>query len=212
MKWITTTVAVLALATNSCAEGQDVINFVLDQEGANGIRGQQQPIKPSRYSKTAENEEVLVDTLTLSLLPEKMLIEKPEVLSNDKDKESIASVDPQFQTVLVSSMPQDVDDLEDQAQGRRLDALQGFIARCESTSGLLGSDAYVDCVGGVVEGTTTDETCADACIVNGVSKCCTGDHACGSTGFIYPDGTLFGGFTGKGEQSPFIYLLDLSRT
>ena len=79
-------------------------------------------------------------------------------------------------------------------------ALQAFTARCESTSGLLGSNSYVDCVGGFVRGTTTDETCADACIVHGVSKCCTGDQACGSTLYPSQDGTLLGGFTGNGKQ------------
>ena len=182
MKWLTTTIvaAALALATNSCATGQDVINFVLDQEDAKGIRGQQQQIKSK-----VENEEVLVgSTPPLLLLPKKTLDEKPEsigVLSNDK--ESITSVDPQDQTVLSElSQPLDVEDRQAQSQGRRL-VVSTFEARCESTSGLSGSAAYVDCVGGLVSGTTTGQTCADAC----GGDCCTGDNACVA-------------FTGKGKQ------------
>jgi len=72
-----------------------------------------------------------------------------------------------------------------------LKALQG---RCEDTSGLSGSDAYVDCDRGFVEGTS--QTCADACMVEGVSKCCTGTDACGK---LESDGTIEDGFTGKGK-------------
>jgi len=194
MKWITTAVAVaVALATNSRAEGQDVINFVSDQEGANGIRGQQQQIKSSRFK--FENEKVLFDSSssTPPLLPKKALVEKPEsvgVLSDDK--ESIASVDHQDQTVL--SVPQDVENHQVQTQ-RRLDAaaLQAFQDRCAITS---NGEGYVDCVGGFVSGTTTSQTCADACD----GDCCTGASACGISGSILPDGTLNGGFTGKGKQ------------
>ena len=67
-------------------------------------------------------------------------------------------------------------------------AFQDFIARCESTSGLTGSDAYVDCVGGFVR--DTSQTCADACgndASGSGGDCCTLPFACDS-------------FTGKGEQ------------
>jgi len=155
------------------------------------------PRKPSR-SKSDEKEEVLVVVDASPLLLKKTSIDKPEsvgVLSND-NKESITSVDdPQDQTVLVSSMSQDVEDTRQaQAQGRRLLDEATFLARCESTSGLTGSNAYVDCVSGVVNGTST--SCADACIVNGVSKCCTGYLSCDP--YIY-NGQTSGGFTGKGE-------------
>ena len=66
--------------------------------------------------------------------------------------------------------------------------LEVFQNRCDATttSGLSGSDAYVDCIDGKVRGNPS-KTCADACKVNGVSKCCYGDRACD-------------GFTGKGER------------
>ena len=202
MKWITTTIVVaLALATtNSCAEGQDDINFVSDQEDAKGIRGQYtQQIKSSRFK--FENEEVLVDSSTPSLLPKKALVEKPEsvgVLSDDK--ESITSVDDQDQTVLSElSQPQDVEDRQVQAQRRRLDTgmdMATFEARCDASAeaafpgdGLSGSDAYVDCVGGFVSGTTTSQTCADACD----GKCCNEDGGC----------CTCIGFTGKGKSKRF---------
>ena len=87
-----------------------------------------------------------------------------------------------------------------QAQRRRLDAaaLQAFLDRCEYTSGLSGSDAYVDCEEGTVYGDSST-SCADACIVNGESKCCTGNDACR-------------GFTGKGKSrgsSSIIAILSL---
>ena len=153
----------------------------------------QEPQKPN-MSKS-ENEEVLVDS-TPSILPKKTLIEKPEsvgVLSHDK--KSIASVDPHDQEVVVLSVPQrqDATDRQVQSQGRRLDALQEFKDRCYKTSGLSGSDAYVDCDRGFVRGDYGGQTCADACIVNGVSKCCTGYLSCDQ--YIYTKG-----FTGKGEQ------------
>ena len=74
-----------------------------------------------------------------------------------------------------------------------------FEDRCDASAeaafpgvGLLGSDSYVDCVGGLVKGTTTSQTCADAC----GGKCCIGSSACG---FIF-SGTVLDGFTGKGKQ------------
>ena len=95
---------------------------------------------------------------------------------------------------------QDFEDRQVQAQGRRLVDIATFEARCDASvaaafpgAGLSGSNAYVDCVGGFVSGTTTSQTCADACD----GKCCTGDSACG---FIQSDGSISGGFTGKGEQ------------
>jgi len=157
----------------------------------------QEPQKPS-MSKS-ENEEVLVDS-TPSILPKKTLIEKPEsvgVLSHDK--EVIVDVDPQDQEVVVLSVsqPQDVEDRQAQAQGRRLDALQEFKDRCYKTSGLSGSDAYVDCWRGFVRGDYDGQTCADAC----GGKCCTGEGACG---YFNSDGTIkrqpaITWFIGKGE-------------
>jgi len=44
-------------------------------------------------------------------------------------------------------------------------AFQAFQARCDATS---DGEGYDDCVGGFVRGTF--QTCADACIVNRVSK------------------------------------------
>ena len=100
------------------------------------------------------------------------------------------------------SVPQDVEDHQVQTQPRRLDPgmdMDAFEDRCVASAesaypgtSLSGSDAYVDCVGGFVSGTTTDETCADACD----GKCCTGNSACG---FIESDGTISFGFTGKGK-------------
>ena len=162
-------------------------------------RGRWKPDEPSR------SKEVLVDTL--SLLPKKTSIEKPEsvgILSNDK--ESITSVDTQDQTML--SVSQDVEDPQVQSQGRRLDvaALQAFKDKCVASveaafpgAGLSGSDAYVDCDGGfaVVDGVTTSETCAAACGNNAIGyggDCCTGRDACSS-------------FTGKGEQRVFHLLI-----
>jgi len=97
-----------------------------------------------------------------------------------------------------------------EAQERRLDSgidLATFEARCvasaEEAYPLIKysnpSDAYVECVDGFVNGTTTNETCATACD----GKCCTGS----STGFgaacgeetINPDGTVTFGFTCKGK-------------
>ena len=74
-------------------------------------------------------------------------------------------------------------------------ALQAFKDRCESTSGLLGSNGFVDCVGGfaVVNGVTTSQTCVDACD----GKCCFGSDACG---IIQSAASINRGFTGKGEQ------------
>jgi len=148
------------------------------------------PRQPSR-SKSDEKEEVLVVVDASPLLLKKTSIDKPEsvgVLSDDK--ESITSVDdPQDQTVLVSSMSQDVEDTRQaQAQGRRLLDEATFLARCESTSGLTGSNAYVDCIVGFVSGTST--TCADAC----GDDCCTGANACVI-------------FTGKGEQRVILHIV-----
>ena len=189
MKWITTTIVVaVALATNSCVKGQDVNNFILDLEDATGVRGQREQLIKSSRSKSAGNEEVLIDS-TPPLLPKKVLVKKPEsvgVLSNDKG--SFTSVDPQDQIVeeevLSVSQPQDVEKRQAQAQGRRLDALQDFKDRCDATttSGLSGSNAYVDCDGGLVSGDPST-SCATAC----GGLCCTGVFACDS-------------FTGKGEQ------------
>jgi len=84
---------------------------------------------------------------------------------------------------------QDFEDRQVQeAQERRLVDIATFEARCDATttSGETGSNAYVDCVDGFVKGDPST-TCATACIVNGVSKCCTGDNACDD-------------FTGTGEQ------------
>ena len=207
MKWITTTIVVaVALATNSCVKGQDVNNFILDLEDATGVRGQQEQLIKSSRSKSAGNEEVLIDS-TPPLLPKKVLVKKPEsvgVLSNDK--ESNTPVDPQDQTVeeevLSVSRPQDVEKRQAQAQGRRLDAaaLQTFKDRCDATNipGLSGSDAFVNCNDGQevdFDDNPTGQTCADAC--DGL--CCTGNNACG---FINSDGTIADGtgFTGKGKQ------------
>lgn len=199
MKWLTTTVVVaIALAINSCAEGQDDINFVMDQEDANakGIRGQQQLIKSSRFK--FENEVLgLVDTLS-PLLLKKTLIEKREsvgVLSDDK--ENIASV--HHQDEIVKSVTKDFEFEHRQVQqGRRLDSgsmdLATFEARCvasaEAAYPLITysnpSDAYVDCVDGRVSGSS--QTCANACgdFDSARKECCTGFDACN-------------GFTGKGK-------------
>ena len=89
---------------------------------------------------------------------------------------------------------------------RKLDAVQDFMDRCDATSNGKG---YVDCNGGyaVVNGVTTNQTCAEACGNTRVSNtnfgggiwsggdCCTGEDACGR---ISIDGTIQGGFTGKG--------------
>ena len=133
-------------------------------------------------SSKFENEEVLVDTSPL--LP------KEETLI-DNDKESVTSLYPDQTLSIVSQ------DVEDQAQGRRLDKAT-FLARCEETSGLFGINAYVDCENGFVRGTS--QTCADACKVNGVSKCCTGFAACGEQSIVALGLTFNGGFTGKGKQ------------
>lgn len=114
-------------------------------------------------------------------------IDKPEsigVLSNDK--EGTVDVDPQDEIVL--SVSQDVIDRQAQSQGRRLDAaaLQAFKDRCESTSGLMGSNAYVDCVDGSVNGASI--SCATACGV----YCCIGDDACNK-------------FTGKGNIHSLLF-------
>ena len=76
-------------------------------------------------------------------------------------------------------------------------ALKAFEDRCDATNipGLSGSDAYVDCVDGFVKGDYGGQTCADACIVNGVSECCTGTYACGRI----ESNAIDNGFTGKGK-------------
>ena len=87
------------------------------------------------------------------------------------------------------SVPRDFEDRQAQAQGRRLDAVQDFIDRCDATttSGETGSNAYVDCVDGFVKDTNTglptSTSCATAC--NGL--CCAGGFTCDD-------------FTGKGKQ------------
>lgn len=153
--------------------------------------------EPQKPSMSKSNEEVLVDS-TPSILPKKTLIEKPEsvgVLSHDKKS---ASVDPQDQEVVVLSVPQrqDAVDRQVQYQGRRLDALQEFKDRCYETSGLSGSDAYVDCWRGFVRDDYGGQTCADAC----GGKCCTGEGACG---YFNSDGSIkrqpVTWFIGKGE-------------
>ena len=90
MKWITTVVAALVLTINSCAEGHDDINFVSDQEDAEGNTRQytQQQIKPSM----SKNKEVIADSSSSPLLIKKdEKSESIDVLSNDE--ENIASVD-----------------------------------------------------------------------------------------------------------------------
>ena len=77
-------------------------------------------------------------------------------------------------------------------------ALSDFISRCQDTSGLSGGNAYVDCVGGFVNGTS--QTCADACN----RLCCTGRNACGE---LELDGRIDEGFTGKGKKK-FVIRLD----
>ena len=122
--------------------------------------------------------------------------DKPEsigVLSNDMEG---ITIDPQDEIVLSVDVKQDQ---PAQSQGRRLDvstpsqvpsavpstvpssapstvAFKAFQDRCEETS---DGEGYVDCFRGFVRGDYGGQTCADACIVNGVSKCCTGDEACG---------------------------------
>jgi len=93
---------------------------------------------------------------------------------------------------------QDFEDRQVQeAQERRLVDIATFEARCDATttSGETGSNAYVDCVDGFVKGDPST-TCATACIVNGVSKCCTdfGFDACDD-------------FTGKGKKKFVICFL-----
>ena len=108
---------------------------------------------------------------------------------------------PDHRDEIVMSVPQDVEERHQvQAQRRRLDAaaLQAFKDRCYETSDLSGSDAYVDCDNGYVNGDSST-TCDDACIVNGESKCCTGNYACKY-------------FTGKGKSkgsSSIIAILSL---
>ena len=99
---------------------------------------------------------------------------------------------PDHRDEIVLSVPQDVIDRQAQSQGRRLDALQAFKDRCEETSGLSGSAAYVDCVDGqeLDLGNPTGHTCATACD----GKCCVGVDACDD-------------FTGKGKKQKVHLLL-----
>ena len=135
---------------------------------------------------TAKRAQLVADTDSIGIL--------------SYDKKSITSVDPQDQIeeeVLSVSQPQDVDTRQVQAQGRRLDAAT-FLTRCESTSGLSGSDAYVDCDNGFVRGDPFLTSCEEACGVD----CCTGtgDDACV-------------GFTGKGKSRrlyPFMCYFDFT--
>jgi len=133
-----------------------------------------------------------------SAAKEETHIEKSDsvgILSNDK--ESTTSVVLQNEIVLSVSQPQDVEDRQAQAQGRRLDAaaLQAFKDRCYETSGKTGSYAYVDCVKGlaVVSGVYTGLSCEEACGGRGGASCCSYIGSCT-------------GFTGKGKH-PFMYIV-----
>ena len=203
MKGLVTTIALTAASTSTNGQNVNVIRsdnnpstttLELKEEDAKG-GGDNYHQHPQKHlsSQGVSVRRILMDN-TSPLLPEdETSIEKSEsigILSNNK--ESITH----DQNVEVLSVPQeDVEDLQAQAQGRRLDT-SAFLSRCETTSGRNGTDAYVDCVDGYVRGTT--QFCATAC--NG--DCCTGDGACG----YIQAGYLYNGFTGKGksEESPFI--------
>lgn len=185
------------LTSSTKGQGDDQKNkFFLKKEDIKNSRGRytQKPHMPRRSKSAAEEETHIEKSDSIG------------ILSNDK--EGIASVDPQDQIVEVLSVsqPQDVEDRQVHAQGRRLDAaaLQAFKDRCDATNipGYSGSDAYVDCVGGFVSGDSST-SCATAC----GGLCCTGSNAEPSAcGYIYyeSDGTTIdlidGGFTGKGKH------------
>jgi len=68
-------------------------------------------------------------------------------------------------------------------------AFKAFQERCEETSDGKG---YVDCDDGFVSDNPST-SCATACMVDGVSKCCTGTNACND-------------FTGKGKNKAILSL------
>jgi len=136
------------------------------------------------------------------------------IRSNQSENENeLVDTKPDHQDEVVLSVSQDVDDRQVLSQGRRLDSgmdLATFEALCIASAeaaypgtSLSGSDAYVNCVGGIVDGTSTP--CATACgntdqgggVWSG-GLCCTGRQTCGTINF---DGTIIDGtgFTGKGK-------------
>jgi len=112
-------------------------------------------------------------------------IDKAEMIGH-LSEESINGINPQDKTVPGDVEPGQIlfsQHNQQISQGRRkLDALQDFKDRCAITSGGKG---YVDCNGGyaVVNGVTTDKTCAEAC----GGDCCIEYDACED-------------FTGNGKQ------------
>lgn len=132
---------------------------------------------------------------------------EPGYLTNQEETpvDNAKSLLPVHQEEIVLSVSQkELEDRQVQAQGRRLVvstpsqvpstapsqssapstvAFKAFQERCEETSDGKG---YVDCDDGFVSDNPST-SCATACMVDGVSKCCTGTNACND-------------FTGKGKQ------------
>ena len=164
---------------------------------------QQQITKPSSF----KSDNVMYNT-SPPLPTEEALIEKSDSIGILSHK-NVGDNNPEDKPMLMSSVPQDFEDRQAQAQVRRLDALQDFKDHCEKTSGLLGSDAYVNCRDGQevdLDGYPTGQTCAAACGNDAIGyggDCCTGRDACGLP--------MRSGFTGKGEQRVFHLLTYFDR-
>ena len=150
MKGLVTTIALTAASTSTNGQNVNVIRsdnnpstttLELKEEDAKG-GGDNYHQHPQKHlsSQGVSVRRILMDN-TSPLLPEdETSIEKSEsigILSNNK--ESITH----DQNVEVLSVPQeDVEDLQAQAQGRRLDT-SAFLSRCETTSGRNGTDAML---------------------------------------------------------------------
>lgn len=195
-------IATIALAASTSINGQNVNVIRRDNNpSASKVEGEDtnyDPQNPSEHLDQYQKSENVMQNTPLLLLPEdETSIEKSEidvgVLSNNKEGVSIdIDNNPRGQNFL--DTPQYNQQVTQKGR-RRLDddAAATFQERCVASSlEKFGTDytsnplnSYVDCVRGVVNGTTTDETCADACD----GSCCTysGRDACE-------------GFTGKGKQ------------